>query len=102
MLHVATSVEEADIATSRGQWAEAAAAVERAIAVVTACDQPDKGTIVVTNYLKQRSDLLAQQSIECQQLVGELHAALTDGRWSKVLSTADAILALAPRHTAAQ
>src|SRR6476620_4667400 len=38
---------------------------------------------------------------ECQRLTSEMHAALTTENWSTVLSAADALLAIAPQHSAA-
>lgn len=44
---------------------------------------------------------LDAKTTECQRLSSEMHAALSTENWSTVLSVADALLAIAPQHSAA-
>lgn len=55
----------------------------------------------VVRQLRDESNRMARQDIDCQRLSGELHAAVTAENWSAALVAADAILAIAPQHLAA-
>src|SRR6185295_1053263 len=55
----------------------------------------------VATYLDSEAVRLEFKVGECQRLTSDMHAALTTENWSTVLSTADALLAIAPQHSAA-
>jgi hypothetical protein len=51
--------------------------------------------------LSDEARRLLDRSEECQRLTAEMHAALAAENWSAVLTAADGLLAIAPRHAAA-
>ena len=55
----------------------------------------------VAAHLDSEARRLESVVAECQRLTNEMHAALTTENWSTVLSAADALLAIAPQHSAA-
>src|SRR6185295_9872664 len=55
----------------------------------------------VAIHLDSEATRLESTVAECQRLTSEMHAALTTENWSTVLSAADALLAIAPQHSAA-
>ena len=56
----------------------------------------------LANMLAERQTLLTQQANQLRELSGKLHQALTQEAWTEVLTTAEALLELAPSHTAAR
>jgi hypothetical protein len=55
----------------------------------------------LAKHLHARGEQVRHQADQLRQLNQDLHAALSDEQWSTVLTTAEAILAIAPEHTAA-
>jgi hypothetical protein len=55
----------------------------------------------IVALLKAEGDRNAAQAGECQRLSAEMHGALTAENWGAVLTAADALLAIAPLHAAA-
>jgi hypothetical protein len=98
---IATLVHQADEAATRGHFPEALEAVRRA-QELAAEDAAEHGTMEIAQRLSQRSDEIARQGAECQRLSTELHDAIGRNEWGAVLSTAEALLAVAPQHTAAR
>ncbi len=98
---IASLASQAEKAAARGHFTEAAEAARKA-QELAAEDAAELGTMEIAGRLDQRSESFAQQATECQRLSAELHAALGEAEWSTVLSTAEALLALAPQHTAAR
>ncbi len=98
---VATLMQEAEVYSARGHISEAVTAVKRA-AAVAALQQKEPGIMdEVAAHLHSEQQRLAAAAEECHRLSAEMHAALTAEDWSVVLSTADALLAIAPQHVAA-
>lgn len=93
--------QDADRWSARGHFAEAAVSLEKAIAVARL---PLKETAImdsVASQLQQERDRLHTAESDCRRLSGEMHAALAAENWSSALTAADALLALAPQHAAA-
>lgn len=98
---IASLVNEADRAAARGHFAEASEACGRA-QELAAEDAAEHGTMEIAQRLEQRCEDLTRHGAECQRLSAELHEALGRKEWGTVLSAAEALLALAPQHTAAR
>lgn len=56
----------------------------------------------LAEMLIARQATLKQQAAEMRSLSSQLHEALTQESWTEVLTTAEAVLELAPAHTAAR
>ena len=98
---IAQIMQEADDATARGHFAEAAAAIARA-GILAHSQTPSEAKMdQIARQLNDQSQRLASQANECQRLSAEMHAALTADNWSAVLTAADGLLAIAPQHAAA-
>jgi hypothetical protein len=94
-------VQEADDAAARGHFAEAANSLAKASALA----EPHAGAKDTMDEIAARLDeqggKLASRATDCGRLTAEMHAALAAENWSAVLSAADALLAVAPKHAAA-
>jgi hypothetical protein len=88
---VAQKVEVADRLARSGKFAEAEQLLAGAVAL-----RPGSGALTAA-----RQACLARGA-ECRKQVEDLHAALSGEQWTKVLSTSEAILALAPAHEQAK
>jgi hypothetical protein len=98
---IAMLMHEAETWTSRGHISEAMTALGRASAVAA---QPCKEPSIMDDVAAQlHAEQARLESVaeDCRRLSAELHAALTAENWGAVLSTADALLAIAPQHVAA-
>ena len=98
---------DAERAAAHGHFAAARTTLERAkrLAAVdhrpAANDRVGDGTMSIWKQLDEREQQSAERETEAQRLSAELHAALAGQDWSVVLSTAEALLAIAPQHQAA-
>jgi hypothetical protein len=102
LLHqISRLMHESDQAAAHGHLAEASEAVARA-AKLAAPQAGSDGTMnEIAGRLQQESERLAAQDDQCRRLSAEMHEALASENWGAVLAAADALLAIAPRHTAA-
>lgn len=99
---IAELMVTADKAVSRGRLTEAATAIGRARPLVDDLHLGDHGTMdEIANHLNSRAEQTEQQADQLRELDQRLHTALSSEDWSAVLTAADAILAIAPQHTAA-
>jgi hypothetical protein len=92
---------EADRAASHGRFAAARAALGRAKQLVPS-EHAGDDTMSIWQQLDQRDRQSAACEADGQRFATELHAALGKQEWSAVLTAADALLAIAPRHEAAR
>jgi hypothetical protein len=98
---IAARLQEAETLAARGHFTEAIASISRA-AAVAALQHKEPGIMDdVAASLQTERERLTAAAEDCRRLSGEMHAALAAENWSTVLSTAEAILALAPQHVAA-
>jgi hypothetical protein len=98
---VAEVMQEADFAAARGHFAEALAANERA-SELTKPSAGAGGTMDdIVKKLSGEHQRLSERGNDSQRLSAEMHAALAAENWGAVLSAADALLAIAPKHAAA-
>jgi len=98
---IADWMQEAQLAATRGHFQQAAAvlgrAVESAQTLVPEMDTMER----IVDRLGEQASQLAASAEDCQRLSAEMHAALAAENWNAVLSASEALLALAPQHTAA-
>ncbi len=88
---VAQKMEGADRLARSGKFAEAEQMIAGAVAL-----RPGSGALTAA-----RQACLAKGA-ECRKQLEDLHAAMLAEQWTKVLSTSEAILALAPAHEQAR
>src|SRR3954467_9411165 len=90
---------------SHGHFTEAAATIRHAKTFARLDSAPASQPASIMNHVATHLDSEATRFestvAECQRLTSEMHAALTTENWSTVLSAADALLAIAPQHSAA-
>jgi hypothetical protein len=98
---IASLLHQVDQAASRGHFAEAAEAVQRAQQLATE-DAQEHGTMEIAQRLARRTEEIARHGAECQRLSTELHDVVSRQEWGAALTTAEALLAIAPQHTAAR
>jgi hypothetical protein len=99
---IAQLAHEGNQAAAHGHFAEAAAALTRAAAIAKPQAAGDGTMDEIAARLDEQSGRFAVQTAECQRLSAEMHSALASENWSAVLPAADALLAIAPQHAAAQ
>lgn len=86
---------------ARGHFSEASAAARRGEGIAK-LESAEAGIMdEIAAHLNGESHRFETSSADCHRLQGEMHAAIAAGNWGAVLSTADALLSLAPQHTAA-
>src|SRR3954452_19036586 len=98
---IAQLMQESTKQASHGHFADAAATIHHAQAFAHLEANPTGIMDDVATYLDSEAIRLESKVAECQRLTSEMHAALTTENWSTVLSAADALLAIAPQHSAA-
>jgi hypothetical protein len=98
---IATSMHDAQNAAQHGRFAEAATAIARAKRLAAEAASGE-GTMEIARQLELQSREIASRQTEGQRLSAELHCRLGEQDWSAVLSTAEAMLAIAPHHEAAR
>lgn len=97
---IAAAMHDAQHAAQHGRFSAAAAAIERAQGLASGL--AGEGTMDITRQLDSQGREVAAHQAEGQRLSIELHARLTEQDWSAVLTTAEALLAIAPQHEAAR
>lgn len=104
-VQVAQFMEESAKLVSHGHFSDATATIRHAQTFARLDSTPagPPGSIMndVAAYLDAEATRLESTIAECQRLTTQMHAALTTENWSTVLSAADALLAIAPQHSAA-
>jgi FHA domain len=98
---IAQLMQESTKQASHGHFTEAAATIHHAQAFARLEANPTGIMNDVATHLDSEAIRLESKVAECQRLTSEMHAALTTENWSTVLSAADALLAIAPQHSAA-
>jgi hypothetical protein len=94
-------MQEAEQASARGHFAEASAAIGRAAGLAASCGAGNDTMEHIARRLNDDVQRLASLGSECQRLSAEMHAALAAQNWPAALTAADALLAIAPEHSAA-
>jgi hypothetical protein len=94
---IARHFENAELAARKGDQATAISSLEQAQRLL-----PPQGSAGVGKYLDGRLASLRESSSRQHTLEGQLHVALAASNWTEVLAAADALLELAPQHTAAR
>jgi len=99
-IQVAQLMQESAKLAAHGHFAEAAAPIRRAQHLA---ELDDSAGIMngVAAHLASEAERLESAAGSCERLNGEMHSALAAENWSAVLTAADALLALAPQHSAA-
>ena len=97
---VAHQMENADQRAARGDAATAIESFERAQRMLP--ESGATGAAAVAAHLKERLAHLHEISGRQHELDARLHAALAKADWTEVLAAADALLELAPQHSAAR
>jgi FHA domain len=100
-LEIATLLAGAQRAAEHGRFVEASAALDEAHALA-AKSSTAEGTMDIVRHIESQRGQFANRQEESQRLAAELHAALTQQDWGAVLTAAEALLAIAPRHEAAR
>jgi hypothetical protein len=98
---IAQLMHEADRSSSRGHFAEASLAIDRAKVLATSYASGKDTMDKIVRRLNDETARLTTRGTDCQRLSTEMHAALSAENWSAALSAADALLAIAPHHAAA-
>jgi hypothetical protein len=94
---VAQHIENSDSRTRKGDLASAIDSLEQAQRIL-----PDEGSKAVERHLSDRLAALRKSAARLHDLDARLHAALAASDWTEVLAAADALLELAPKHSAAR
>lgn len=104
---IARRMQDAERATAHGHFPAAQRAWERARQLL-AGEQDDAatgygdGTMTLDQRLAAAADQAGRHHDDSQSLCRGLHTALHQQDWTAVLAAADALLAIAPQHTAAR
>lgn len=93
---IASLLQQARRTAARGHFKEALEAVQAA-----ECLLPADSVTKVKDHLETQKDLLTRQAEQFRQLSGALHLAVSSQDWSKVLTAAEEMLAVAPASTVA-
>jgi FHA domain len=98
---VAKLMQDASRAAAHGHFSEAAATYAKARDLIgkRPCEE---GTMEVAQYLEAQGQQALGREAEEKRRETELHAALGRQDWGAVLSSAEAVLAIAPQHEAAR
>ncbi|HVT30112.1 MAG TPA: FHA domain-containing protein [Lacipirellulaceae bacterium] len=86
---------------AHGHFAEALAANRRALSLAQLDTRPAAIMTDIATHLEAESGRLESAAVEYQRISSDMHTALLAENWSAVLSAADALLAIAPQHSAA-
>jgi tetratricopeptide (TPR) repeat protein len=93
---VAQYMEKSELAARKGEFPAAIESLEQAQRLL-----PLDETRLVRRYLSERLTRLAEASARQQKLDGQLHSAVANANWNEALRAAEALLELAPQHSAA-
>jgi hypothetical protein len=94
---IAQHIENAEQRAVRGELTVAVELLERAQRLI-----PQESGAAVLARLSQRTEQLRTDAPRLQALDARLHAAIAAADWTEALSAAEAVLELAPQHTAAR
>ncbi|HEX5471907.1 MAG TPA: FHA domain-containing protein [Lacipirellulaceae bacterium] len=94
-------MQESARLAAHGHFTEASASNQRAEALVRLDRAPPDIMMEIAARLDAERHRLDAAAAECQRIGGEMHASLLAENWNAVLNAADALLAVAPQHTAA-
>jgi hypothetical protein len=102
---IAQLMQESSKLAAHGHFVEASTALHHA-QTFTRLDSTPAGLPAgimndIAVHLGAEATRLESSVAECQRLTSEMHAALITENWSAVLGAADALLAIAPQHSAA-
>jgi hypothetical protein len=98
---IAQLMQDSAKLASHGHFAEALPPIRQA-QTLAKLDSTRAGIMDdIAARLESESGRLEASAADCQRLNNDMHAALTAENWSTVLSAADALLAIAPQHSAA-
>jgi hypothetical protein len=97
---VAHQMETADQRAAHGDAASAIESFERAERMLP--ESTSASAAAVTAHLKERLTRLHEISGRLHELDARLHAELAKADWTEVLAAAEALLELAPQHSAAR
>ncbi len=98
---IAQLVQEAEKSASHGHFDDAAASLAKARALAQR-ETAGHGTMDdIAASLGEQLEQCADRGQICKQLNAEMHSALVLEDWSRVLTAADGLLAIAPHHVAA-
>lgn len=89
-------IDHAKVASDRGEMSTAVEALKKAEHLLP----ENNGDIA--EMIASRVSQLRNDAQEVRRLSTELHQAISENTWTEVLSRADALLELAPEHTAAR
>jgi len=98
---IAKLMQEADGASVHGHFVEASAATAHAADLAKSRTLGAITMDEIAATLDSQMARLAANATDCQRLNSDMHAALASENWSAVLTSADALLAIAPQHAAA-
>lgn len=94
---IAQHMENSDLTASKGDLPAAVESLERARRLL-----PAEGSTSVNRHLQQRLATLREAAAAQHALDARLHTALAAANWTEVLAAAEALLELAPQHSAAR
>jgi hypothetical protein len=94
---IAQHIENAEQRAVRGEMTVAVELLERAQRLI-----PQESGATVLTRLSQRTEQLRADAPRLQALDARLHASIAAADWTAALSAAEAVLELAPQHTAAR
>ncbi len=94
---IAQHMENSNLTASKGDLPAAVESLERARRLL-----PAEGSTSVNRHLQQRLATLREAAAAQHALDARLHAALAAANWTEVLAAAEALLELAPQHSAAR
>jgi tetratricopeptide (TPR) repeat protein len=93
---VAQHMEKSDLLARKGEFSAAIESLEQAQRLL-----PADETRPVRRFLTERLSRLAEASARQQKLDAQLHAAVATANWNEALRASEALLELAPQHSAA-
>jgi hypothetical protein len=94
---IAQHIDNADQRAAKGEFAVAAESLERAQGLI-----PIESGAAVVERIGRRVDQLRRDASRLQDLDARLHRAVGAADWTDALAAAEAVLELAPQHTAAR
>ncbi|HEY4232425.1 MAG TPA: FHA domain-containing protein [Lacipirellulaceae bacterium] len=98
---IAKLMQDVEREAAHGHFAQATATLARAGDLIG--KRPtEEGTMELARQLETRREQIAGRESDGKRREAELHAALNRQDWGAVLSTAEAVLAIAPQHEAAR
>lgn len=100
-VQIATHLQDAQRADEHGRFSEAADLLARARGLASEAPTGED-TMDVIRQIDSQHRRVTERAADAQRLSSELYAALADQKWSVVLTAAESLLAIAPKHEAAR